>query len=81
MKEIQELLKNLSKTQQIGLLLELLSCLTTPVEESKELAEMDTLREEIEKSFVRPNEISIDKVSRFNELVRKHFPPDNLDRI
>ena len=39
------------------------------------------VREEIEKSFVRPNEISIDKVSRFNELVRKHFPPDNLDRI
>ena len=47
MKDIQELLKNLSKTQQIGLLLELLSCLTTPVEESKELAEMDTLRDEI----------------------------------
>ena len=81
MKDIQELLKNLSKTQQIGLLLELLSCLSTPEEESKELAEMDTLREEIEKSFVRPNEISIDKVSRFNELVRKHFPPDNLDRV
>ena len=42
---------------------------------------VDTMVEEIEKSFVRPNEISIDKVSRFNELVRKHFPPDNLDRI
>ncbi len=81
MKEIQELLKNLSKMQQIDLLLELLGCLTTSEEENKELAEMDTLREEIEKSFVRPNEISIDKVSRFNELVRKHFPPDNLDRI
>ena len=81
MKDIQELLKNLSKTQQIDLLIELLSCLTTTDEERKELDEMDTLREEIEKSFVRPNEISIDKVSRFNELVRKHFPPDNLDRI
>ena len=81
MKDIQELLENLSKTQQIDLLIELLSCLTTTDEERKELDEMDTLREEIEKSFVRPNEISIDKVSRFNELVRKHFPPDNLDRI
>ncbi len=81
MKDIQELLKNISKTQQIDLLIELLSSLTTTDEEYRELAEMDTLREEIEKAFVRPDEIPVDKVNRFNELVRKHFPPDNLDRI
>ena len=81
MKDIQKLMACISEMQQFDRLLDLVSQLTMSDEEIKELDEMDALRHDIEQAFVRPNEISIDKVSRFNELVRKHFPPDNLDRI
>ena len=81
MKDIQKLMACISEMQQFDRLLDLVGLLTMSDEEIKELDEMDDLRDDIEQAFVRPDEISLEKVSRFNELVRKHFPSDNLDRI
>lgn len=76
MKDIQKLMECISELQQFDRLLDLVGRLTMSDEEINELEEMDVLRGDIEKAFVRPDEISLEKVNRFNELARKHFPQE-----
>ena len=61
MKDIQKLMECISELQQFDRLLDLVGRLTMSDEE---------------KAFVRPDEISLEKVNRFNELARKHFPQE-----
>ena len=73
---MKSLFDRMSKAEQMEVFHTLLAYLTIPEDEIRELEEMDRLRGEIKKAFARPNEISMDAVTRFNELVRKHFPPE-----
>ena len=73
---MKSLFDHMSKAEHLDVFLTLLAYLTMPEDEIRELEEMDRLRKEIEKAFARPDEISMDTVIRFNELVRKHFPPE-----
>ena len=76
MKNEESLFDHLEKADMIDTFIMFLVNLTMPEDDIKEIEEMKLIRDEIQKSFDRPNEIPVEKVTRFNELVRKHFPPE-----